>query len=151
MLSIGDTAPDFTARDDQGRELRLRDLLTDGPIVLYFYPADFTPGCTKEACMFRDTHADLEAAGVRVFGVSPQDEASHARFRDHHKLPFRLLVDTDKRIIRAFDVDGPLGFGVRRVSYLIAPDGRIADATQADLRIGRHEEFVQRVLQRTRH
>ncbi len=148
MLAIGTIAPDFTATDDQGRALRLRDLLAEGPLVLYFYPADFTPGCTKEACMFRDAHEDLVAAGIRVLGVSPQDEASHRKFREAHRLPFALVADPEKAVVRAYDVDGPLGFGVRRVSYLIERDGRIADATQADLRIGRHEEFVERVLKR---
>jgi peroxiredoxin Q/BCP len=146
MLDIGTTAPDFRATDDQGRAVSLRDLLAEGPLVLYFYPADFTPGCTKEACMFRDAHEDLVAAGIRVYGVSPQDEASHRKFREAHRLPFPLIADPEKAVVRAYDVDGPLGFGVRRVSYFIERDGRIADATQADLRIGRHEDFVRRVL-----
>jgi peroxiredoxin Q/BCP len=142
MLKRGDKAPDFTLPDQDGKTLSLHDLLRSGPVVLYFYPADFTPGCTKEACSIRDMHDEIAAAGMRVVGVSPQDADSHARFRDKHGLPFTLVADPDKVAVKAYDVDGPLGIGVRRATFLIGPDGIIRDAVLADLRVGRHEEFI---------
>ena len=146
MLPTGTPAPDFTLPDDSGRARTLAELRGDGPLILYFYPADFTPGCTKEACSLRDLHDEILGAGLQIVGVSPQDPDSHSRFRAQHSLPFTLLSDTDKRVARAYDVDGPLGIGVRRATYLIDKDGRIADAVLADLRIQRHEEFVRRAV-----
>src|SRR6056297_67583 len=142
MLSPGERAPDFTLPDQDGRQVTLAELLQEGPLVLYFYPADFTPGCTKEACTIRDMHDEIASAGMRVVGIAPQDAASHARFRDKHDLPFTLLSDPDKRAIRAYGVDGPLGVGVRRGTFLIGAGGEILDAVRADLRIGRHEAFI---------
>ena len=130
--------------------MTLASLLADGPLVLYFYPADFTPVCTREACMFRDVHPELTAAGVRIFGVSPQGESSHAAFRAEHDLPFPLLADADRRLVKAYGASGPFGIGVRRVSYFIAADGRVADREVADLRVARHQGFVERVLARAR-
>jgi peroxiredoxin Q/BCP len=146
MLAIGQTAPDFSLPDDANKPVALQDLLRDGPLILYFYPADFTPGCTKEACSLRDLHTDIQRAGLRVVGVSPQDPATHARFRDQYHLPFTLLSDTKREVIRKYDVDGPLGIIVRRGTYLIGQDGKIVDAVLADLRIGRHEEFVRKAI-----
>lgn len=146
MLPTGTTAPDFTLPNDRGEETALSDLLADGPLILYFYPADFTPGCTKEACSIRDLHADVVSAGLQVVGVSPQEPDSHARFREQHSLPFVLLSDPDKQVIRRYDVDGPLGIGVRRATYLVDSDGRIQAGLLADLRISRHEAFIRRAV-----
>ncbi len=138
MLKIGDHAPDFELPDQDGRLLRLTALLKNGPLLLYFYPADFTPVCTREACAFRDLQPRLTAADTMVVGISPQDSASHARFRQQHGLNFTLLADPDKRVIRAYGCDGPLGFGVKRVSYLIGQDGCIMDSARAALRVRPH-------------
>ena len=146
MLKNGTQAPEFNLEDQQGRRHTLRSLLQPGPLILYFYPADFTPGCTKEACSFRDLQKDLVAANLRVVGVSPQDAESHQRFAAKHNLNFVLLADPDKKTIKAYDLDGPLGFGVRRGTYLIGTDGRIKDGVLADLRISEHEAFVKRAL-----
>lgn len=146
MLSPGDAAPDFTLPDHDGRKRSLRDLRDGGPLILYFYPADFTPGCTKEACDLRDLHAKILSAGLKVVGISPQSPDSHQRFREQHALPFTLLSDEEKEVIRAYDVDGPLGIGVRRATYLLDAKGKIVDAVLADLRIGRHQEFVQKAI-----
>lgn len=146
MLKAGDRAPEFTLPDQDGRDVALSRLLEDGPLVLYFYPADFTPGCTKEACTIRDMHDEIAAAGMRVVGIAPQDAASHARFRDQYGLQFTLLADPDKTVIRAYGVDGPLGIGVRRATFLLGADGRIQDAVLADIRIGRHEEFIRAAI-----
>ncbi len=147
MLKAGDRAPDFRLPDQDGREVSLAELLAQGPLVLYFYPADFTPGCTREACGIRDLHGELLRAGLRVVGVSPQDSASHARFRERHRLPFPLLADVEKRVIRAFGVDGPLGWGVRRATFLVGAGGVIRDAVLADLRIDRHARFLRSAIE----
>jgi peroxiredoxin Q/BCP len=146
MLKTGTEAPEFTLPDQHDRATSLLSLLQDGPLLLYFYPADFTPGCTKEACNIRDLYDDIVAAGLGVVGVSPQDVESHVRFREAHRLPYRLLSDPDKRVIRLYDVDGPFGVGVRRVTYLVDREQRIRDALQADFRIGRHERFIRDAL-----
>jgi len=146
MLKNGTRAPEFALEDQHGKRHTLKSLLADGPLILYFYPADFTPGCTKEACSFRDLQKDLVAARLRVVGVSPQDAASHQRFAEKHDLNFPLLADPDKKAVKAYDVDGPLGFGVRRGTYLIDADGTIRDSVLADLRIAEHEAFVKRAL-----
>ena len=141
-------APEFDLADQDGRKRTRRSRCSPmGPLILYFYPADFTPGCTKEACSFRDLQQDLLRAKLRVVGVSPQDVASHQRFADKHGLNFPLLADPDKIAVKAYDVDGPLGFGVRRGTYLIGKDGTIQDSVLADLRIGAHEAFVKHAVE----
>lgn len=143
MLDIGSKAPDFVLKDNNDTDVSLSSLLQSGPVILYFYPADFTPGCTKEACSIRDIHDDIQRVGLTIVGVSPQDAESHERFREEHNLPFRLLCDPDKTVIRQYDVDGPLGFGVRRVTYLIDQDQKIQGALAADLRISKHTAFIE--------
>ena len=146
MLEKGRKAPDFELPDQDGNRHTLGDLLAKGPLILYFYPADFTPGCTKEACSFRDLHQELTRARLRVVGVSPQDVSSHRRFADEHGINFTLLADPDKSVIKAYDVDGPLGIGVRRGTYLIGRDGQILDSVLADIRIGAHDALVRNAL-----
>lgn len=150
MLKAGDTAPDFSLPDDHGQTVTLRGLLAKGPVLLYFYPADFTPVCTREACAFGALEPELAKAGVSLIGISPQDEESHARFRDRYSLPFPLLADPDKRVIRAYDCDGLLGFGVSRVTYLIGKDGRIQEAAKAALRVAPHLALADRALSRSK-
>ena len=144
MLAIGSRAPEFTLPDQDDRNVSLTTLLNKGPLVLYFYPADFTPGCTREACMLRDMHAQILSAGMSVAGVSPQAPDRHTEFREKYKLPFTLLADTAKFVINMYDVNGPLGLGVRRVTYLIDQARVIRAALKADFRISQHEEFVRR-------
>ncbi len=146
MLSNGELAPDFELPDQDGKPRRFGALLGGKSIILYFYPADFTPGCTKEACDLRDLHTQILRAGLKVVGISPQSPESHRRFRDEHQLPFELLSDEKKIAIKAFGVDGPLGIGVRRATFLIGPDRRVQDAVLADLRISRHQAFVQKAI-----
>ncbi len=146
MIEAGERAPDFSLKDQDGKLWSLKDFLAEGPLVLYFYPADFTPGCTREACAIRDIHSEIAAAGLRVVGVSPQDSDSHSRFATRHRLPFTLLADPDRNAVRAYRVDGPLGIGVRRATFLIGQDGIIRDSVLADLRIGRHEAFIRNAI-----
>jgi peroxiredoxin Q/BCP len=146
MLKKGDRAPDFALPDQDGKMRKLKDLLAGEALVLYFYPADFTPGCTREACDLRDLHTQILSAGLRVVGISPQSVDSHRRFREEHALPFTLLSDEDKTAVRAYGVDGPLGIGVRRGTFLIDRKGFVIDSVLADLRIARHREFVERAI-----
>ena len=146
MLKNGTIAPEFSLEDQDGKRHTLKSLLAAGPLILYFYPADFTPGCTKEACSFRDLQTDLMKAKLRVVGISPQSADSHRRFAAKHSLNFPLLADPDKSAVKAYDLDGPLGLGVRRGTYLIGRDGRIQESVLADLRIGAHEAFVKQAI-----
>jgi peroxiredoxin Q/BCP len=105
MLKEGDKAPDFKAKDQDGRDVKLSDF-KGKRVVLYFYPKDDTPGCTKEACSFRDADDVFNAKGIKVLGVSTDDEKSHQKFISKYQLPFDLLADTDKKIVEAYGVWG---------------------------------------------
>jgi peroxiredoxin Q/BCP len=146
MLKPGAKAPEFTLANDEGGETSLGDLLQDGPLILYFYPADFTPGCTKEACSIRDIHNDIQSVGLKVAGISPQDVDSHVKFRDKYDLPFVLLSDPEKLAVKSYDVDGVFGVGVQRATFLISEDRTIQDAVVANVRISRHKEFIERAV-----
>ena len=146
MLDVGTRAPEFTLPDQDGRDVSLTTLLNRGPLLLYFYPADFTPGCTRQACAIRDLHAEIVAMGLTIAGVSPQPSARHLAFRERYRLPFTLLADPEKSVIQMYDVDGLLGFGVRRATYLIGPARHIRGAVLADFRIGAHANFIRRAL-----
>ena len=151
MLDVGDQAPDFELNDDEGHAVSLDELLIDGPLILYFYPADFTPGCTAEACEIRDIHADIRLVKANVVGISPQNEASHARFRARYQLPFPLLYDKQKSVIRAFGVNGLMGFGVRRVTYLIGQSKIIEKRVLADFAVNHHIRFIEEVVEDLGH
>ncbi len=146
MLKVGDVAPEFILPDENGNDVSLTKRLQENALVLYFYPADFTPGCTKEACAIRDIHDDILSVGLEVIGISPQDQESHRRFKEEHNLPFTLVCDIDKVAIRMYDADGPLGFGVRRVTYLISQGQKVQGVLQADLKIGKHEDFIRKAI-----
>ena len=130
-LKEGDRAPTFTAVANDGATISLSDL-SGKTVVLYFYPRDDTPGCTREACGFRDSFAVFRKYGAVVLGVSVDPVKSHVRFAARYDLPFPLLADEDKRIVTAYGVWGEKSFmgrdylGTHRVTFLIGPDGRIA-------------------------
>jgi peroxiredoxin Q/BCP len=147
MLTPGDQAPDFEMEDAHGQRVRLSDLLRDGPIVLFFYPKDFTPVCTKQACLMRDWHAQLESAGLQVIGVSAGSSRSHQRFESKHHLPYRLLTDPGRRVARQYEAVGLFGLYPKRISYLIDRDGRIRDAVHADFRVTPHRRLLERALE----
>jgi peroxiredoxin Q/BCP len=129
-LKVGDVAPKFTAATSGGGKISLADYKGQN-VILYFYPKDDTPGCTKEACAFRDQFTDFKKAGAVVFGVSPDSVMSHDKFVEKFKLPFTLLADEDKKIVQAYGVWGEKSFmgrkylGVYRVTFLIGPGGKI--------------------------
>ena len=130
MLQTGDVAPDFTARDQTGADVKLSDFRGQR-VVLYFYPKDDTPGCTKQACSLRDGFADFERENIRVFGISMDDEKSHQKFISKYELPFTLLVDSDHQIADAYGSYGEKSFmgknfmGVLRKTFLIDEQGTI--------------------------
>ncbi len=130
MLQAGDRPPPFTLTDAQGRKVSLKDF-AGRHVVLYFYPADDTPGCTKEACGFRDAWDDLRALGVEVLGVSGDDAESHQRFAAKYRLPFTLLSDPGHEVMRAYGAYGEKTMygkkvvGVIRSTVWIGPDGRV--------------------------
>lgn len=158
MLKPGDLAPDFTLPDELGNLRSLSQLLAGGSILLYFYPADFTPICTAQACALRDLvgldagsgpapglMAELESktGQVKVVGVSVQSVASHLRFKTQFDLPFTLLSDADKVAVRAYGVSGPLGFGIRRATFLIDGDAVIRKRVVSDFFVGPHAKLLQ--------
>lgn len=123
LLKEGDLAPDFTLLSDRGTPISL-SAFKGKPVVLYFYPKDFTPGCTKEACAFRDTFSDFQSAGIEVLGVSVDDVESHQKFKSEHQLNFTLLSDTDKKVSTSYGVLSGLGFS-SRITFLIDREGKI--------------------------
>jgi len=129
-LNEGDQAPAFTANTNGGGKVSLADFAGKN-VILYFYPKDDTPGCTKEACAFRDHFAEFKKKGAVVLGVSTDPVKSHDKFVEKFKLPFTLLADEDKRIVEAYGVWGQKSFmgrkylGTHRVTFLIGPDGKI--------------------------
>ncbi|MBA4182885.1 MAG: thioredoxin-dependent thiol peroxidase [Acidobacteria bacterium] len=130
MFAEGDIAPDFTARDQTGADVKLSDL-RGRRVVLYFYPKDDTPGCTKQACSLRDGFSAFEEKNIKVLGVSMDDEKSHKKFIQKYELPFALLVDTDHAIADAYGSYGEKNFigknyrGVLRKTFLIDEAGKI--------------------------
>lgn len=122
-LSAGTPAPAFTAKDANGNTVSLADY-AGKTVILYFYPKDDTPGCTKQACSFRDHYPDYQDKNIVVLGVSADDEASHQKFIEKYNLPFPLLADRDRTIIKAYDVDG--GGYAKRVTYIIDEGGTIS-------------------------
>jgi peroxiredoxin Q/BCP len=146
MLDVGQQAPQFTLPDQDGHDISLSSLLKDGPAILFFYPADFTPGCTREACSIRDLHRELTQAGLTVAGISPQSPDSHKRFREKHNLRFTLLADETKEVIKMFGVNGPLGFWVQRATFLIDQKREIVGRVKAHFSIAEHEEFIRKAI-----
>jgi thioredoxin-dependent peroxiredoxin len=129
-IEEGATAPDFTLKADDGKEVRL-SALRGKPVVLYFYPKDDTPGCTQEACAFRDRSSELADKGAAILGVSPDDVASHGKFRDKYSLNFPLLADTGHQVAEAYgawrekNMYGKKSMGVQRSTFLIDAAGKV--------------------------
>jgi len=123
-LEIGQKAPDFSAKNQHGETVHLSDF-KGKKVILYFYPKDNTPGCTTEACNFRDNYQSLKKDGFEIIGVSVDGEASHQKFISKHELPFQLLVDEDKRLVEAYGVWVEKHMGTARTTFVIDADGII--------------------------
>jgi len=137
-IQVGDKAPDFTLPSQAGEQVRLSDRLGERVVVLYFYPKDETPGCTKEACAFRDSHEVFSEAGAEVIGVSSDSVAKHAAFAGHHKLPFTLLSDEGGKVRKEYGVPSTLGLLAGRVTYVIDRAGTVRHVFNSQMNIGRH-------------
>ncbi len=146
-LAAGDHAPLVALTDQHGTERR-SDQLAGKALVLFFYPKDDTPGCTAEACAFRDSYADLQALGAEVWGVSGDDLASHQRFASRHNLPYPLLVDQGNRLRQAFGVPNVLGLLPGRVTYVIDGEGVIRHVFNNLLDGAAHRNEARAALQR---
>jgi len=141
----GDPAPDFSLPDAEGNEVRLSDL-KGRAVVLYFYPRDDTPGCTKESCAFRDAYEDLQEAGAEVIGVSADPPESHAKFAARHRLPFRLLSDAEGRARKAYGVPTTFGLLPGRVTFVIDREGTVRHVFNSQFNPTRHVEEAKAVL-----
>ena len=145
-IEPGKKAPAFTLPDDNSDKVRLSEL-AGNPVVLYFYPRDDTPGCTREACAFRDLKGELQKLGAKVFGVSPDTVESHAKFRDKFELNFPLLADADHKIAEKYgawrekNMYGKKSMGIQRSTYLIDAKGKVARVWKS-VKVDGHDEQV---------
>ena len=150
-IEVGAKAPDFTLAADDGSKIKL-SALKGQPVVLYFYPRDDTPGCTREACAFRDAKKQLAAVGAKVLGVSTDDVASHEKFRDKYKLNFPLLADPDHKVAEKYgawrekNMYGKKSMGIQRSTYLIDAEGKVAHVWQR-VQVDGHDAKVLAALQ----
>ncbi|NLE86435.1 MAG: peroxiredoxin [Myxococcales bacterium] len=147
-LSVGDRAPEFTLPDETGREVSLKELREAGPVVVYFYPRDDTPGCTVEACTFRDSYEEFVGAGATVVGISADDGGSHQAFRSKHGLPFVLLTDADGSVAAAYGVKKTLGLLPGRATFVLDREGIVQSAFSSQLRVRQHVERALDVVRR---
>ena len=138
MLKEGTPAPEFEAELGNGERVRLADYRGQKNVVLYFYPKDFTSGCTREACIFRDNYAEVEELDAVIIGVSADSADSHDAFREKHQLPFGLIPDPEKRIIKLYEAGGFLGLMTARVTYVIDKDGVVRAAMRHDFSVSQH-------------
>jgi len=137
-VAVGERAPDFELPDANGKPVRLADFRGKRAVVLYFYPKDDTPGCTAEACSFRDSYQDFQEAGAEVIGVSSDSSASHEKFAKRHKLPFTLLSDARGVVRKKYGVPATMGLLPGRVTFVIDRDGVVQHVFNSQLQATRH-------------
>ena len=148
-LKVGDRAPDFSLLDEKGRPVSLKDFLGKNVVVLYFYPKDFTPGCTTEACAFRDNYKPIEEKGAVVIGVSVDSVESHGKFSQKYNLPFDILSDSKKEVAKAYGVLGFGGFIAKRVTFIINKEGKITHIFPK-VDVNQHSEEVLKAIEELR-
>ena len=146
-VKVGDTAPDFTLLSQSGTSVSLKDFLGKKSVVLYFYPKDDTPGCTKEACAFRDSYEVFKDAGAEVIGISDDSPDSHQKFATKYQLPFTLLSDTGKQVRKLYGVPATFGLLPGRVTYVIAQNGVVQHIFNSQLNFKGHVEESLKTLQ----
>jgi peroxiredoxin Q/BCP len=149
-LKVGDTIPNFKAKDSNGNDFDSKNIVGRKPVVIYFYPKDNTPGCTAEACSFRDQYEDFKDLGAEVIGISSDSVASHQEFTKHYKLPFILLSDSDKKIRKLFGVHSRI-FGLLpgRVTYVVDKNGvvqMVFDSMLATKHIPKALEVIKKIV-----
>ena len=147
-IQVGDHAPDFTLPSQSGEPVRLSDRLSERVVVLYFYPKDDTPGCTAEACAFRDSHEVFAEAGAEVIGISSDSADRHASFAGRHHLPFTLLSDQGGRVRKSYGVPSVLGVIPGRVTYVIDRQGVVRHVFNSMTNIGQHVGDALEVVRR---
>jgi peroxiredoxin Q/BCP len=151
-IQVGDRAPKFTLKDQNGAEVDSEVELQKGPLVVFFYPKDETPGCTAEACSFRDATSDFMDAGATVLGISSDDVESHFKFATKHKLPYRLLADVGGKVRSAFGVPRAMfGLSDGRVTYVIDKGGIVRHRYEAMIRATKHVEEAIKVVKSLSH
>jgi peroxiredoxin Q/BCP len=147
-IKVGDAAPEFDLTDAAGKRVRLSDFRGKRNVVLYFYPKDDTPGCTKEACSFRDNYQDFTDAGAEVIGVSSDDGASHQKFSEKFKLPFTLVSDTGGGVRKRYGVPATLGLLPGRVTFVIDRDGIVRHVFNSQLQATKHVDEALAMIKR---
>ncbi|NET51424.1 MAG: peroxiredoxin, partial [Merismopedia sp. SIO2A8] len=145
-VKVGDRAPSFTLPDQSGTSVNLADLIGKSPIVLYFYPKDDTPGCTKESCAFRDRYEDFQDLGATVIGISGDSPESHQQFATKHNLPFTLLADTGNTVRKLYGVPATLFILPGRVTYIIDQEGIVRHIFDSKLAFDAHVEEALKVV-----
>jgi thioredoxin-dependent peroxiredoxin len=146
QVGVGEVAPDFTLHDQRGEPVTLSELVRQRCVVLYFYPKDDTPGCTAEACSFRDQYEDLRDAGAEVVGVSSDDVASHEAFAARHRLPFVLVSDPGGAVRAAYGVKRTLGLIDGRVTFVLDRERVVRHVFSSQIRPKKHVEEALRVV-----
>jgi len=147
MLKAGDEVADFEATTDAGETIRLSDLLAKGPVVLFFYPAAMTAGCTKESCHFRDLAAEFAEVGAQRVGISGDTVEKQAQFSAKHSFDFPLIADTDKKVAGIFEVGRGLG-ALRRTTFVIGTDRKILGSFASELRMNAHADNALELLRK---
>jgi len=150
-LRVGQKAPDFEITTSSGKRIKLSDFVGKKNVVLYFYPADFTPVCTRETCGFRDSYAELASNDTEVIGVSVDTDESHRRFAEKYEVPFELVSDQKQDLAQSYEATGPLWKLLRRtarVTYVIDKKGHIAGVFDSPLRASQHVEGVREVVRK---
>ena len=150
-VDVGSKAPDFTLRSQSGANVSLRDFLGRSPIVLFFYPKDDTPGCTKQACAFRDDYGQFGAVNAEVFGISSDSVGSHKSFAENNELPFALLSDEGGKVRQLYGVPKTLGLMPGRVTYVIDKEGVVRRIFSSQLAVSRHVEEALAALATIEH
>ena len=147
-MQTGDLVPDFELPDEDGRPRRLSDLLRDGPVVLFFYPAAMTYGCTRESCHFRDLGAEFAALGAQRIGISADPVPKQKQFSDKHGFDFPLLSDPDRKVAEAFGVKRGMGLPNKRTTFVIGTDRTVIEVISSEINMNSHADKALAALRR---
>ena len=146
MLKIGDQVPDFSLPNEKGEMVHLKELIGQKPLIIYFYPKDDTPGCTREACSFRDHYEQFEGNNALIFGISSDKEESHLKFKSKHRIPYQLLSDRNSLVAKKFGVKKHFGILPGRVTFVINESGKICHVINSQFTPDRHVKESLKVL-----